>query len=147
MTGSVHAAVGALVGRYIKNKPLAFGAGVLSHLIGDIVPHQDMGIGETPIVFGTLARIGLHHGWNSSQFWGALGGVCPDFEHIPYELRKDPRRHEAMDEKWFPTHNNQIKHGGWPLHFNWGVLMQVVLFLGCLYAAGTLGRTNETHDS
>ena len=26
MTGSVHAALGAAVGRYVKNKPLAFGA-------------------------------------------------------------------------------------------------------------------------
>ena len=43
MTGSVHAALGAAVGRYVKNKPLAFGAGVLSHFLGDITPHHDVG--------------------------------------------------------------------------------------------------------
>ena len=74
MTGSVHAAIGAALGRYIRNKPLAFVAGVTSHMVGDMVPHHDLGPGETPIVFATMARIAQQHGWYSAQFWGALGG-------------------------------------------------------------------------
>lgn len=139
MTGSVHAAIGAALGKRCVNKPLAFGAGLLSHLIGDLVPHHDMGPGETPIVFGTMARIVQQHGWDSPQFWGALGAILPDFEHIPAELKKDPRRHEPMAEKWFPTHNGKAKHGRWPLQEHWGVAMQIGLYLGCLYLAGTLG--------
>jgi len=140
MTGSVHAAIGAAVGTLIKSPPLAFAAGVASHLAGDLVPHHDMGPAETPIVFATLARIGQQHGFHSSQFWGALGGVCPDFEHIPAELRRDPRRHEPMAEKLFPTHNGLAKHGTWPWREAWGIAMQVGLYLGCLYFSGTLGR-------
>lgn len=143
MTGSVHAAIGSAIGRFVKNKPLAFGLGVLSHFIGDIVPHHDMGPSETPLVFATMARIVQQHGWKSPQFWGALGGICPDFEHIPAELRKDPRRHKAMSEKIFPTHNGQVEHGEWPLAEKWGVVMQVMLFLGGLYLAGTLGRPKK----
>lgn len=140
MTGSVHVALGAALGRLIGNRPLAFGAGVLSHLIGDLVPHKDMGIGETPIVFGTLAAVGWRHGWDSPQFLGALGGICPDFEHIPWELRKDPRRHGPMEEKLFPTHSGQLQHGHWPLHPALGVAMQIALYFGCLYLAGTLRK-------
>lgn len=143
MTGSVHAALGAALGRFIKNKPLAFVAGVASHFVGDIVPHHDMGAGETPIVFGTMARIVQQHGWNSPQFWGALGAICPDFEHIPAELRKDPRRFEAMDEKLFPTHNNKVQHADWPHEEYWGVIMQIALYIGGLYLAGTLGPARK----
>ncbi len=144
MTGSVHAAIGAALGRYIKNKPLAFVVGLASHFVGDVIPHHDMGAGETPIVFGTMARIVQQHGWNSPQFWGALGAICPDFEHIPAELRKDPRRFEAMPEKLFPTHNNKVKHASWPHDEYWGVMMQIALYIGGLYLAGTLGRSQ--HD-
>ena len=146
MTGSVHAAIGAAIGRFVRNKPLAFALGVTSHFVGDIIPHQDVGAGEAPIVFGTMARIAQQHGWNSPEFWGALGAICPDFEHIPAELRKDPRRFEAMEEKWFPTHNNKVAHAEWPYAKHWGVLMQIVLYVGGLYLAGTLARSNRPND-
>lgn len=143
MTGSVHAAIGAAVGRLVRNKPLAFVAGVASHGVGDMIPHHDMGPGETPIVFATLAKIAQVHGWNSPQFWGALGGVCPDFEHIPAELKKDPRRFWPMAEKWFPTHNGRLPHSSWPLAEKWGTLMQIVLYIGGLYLAGTLLKSRK----
>jgi hypothetical protein len=143
MTGSVHAAIGATIGRYIRNKPLAFGAGVFSHFVGDITPHHDLSAAEAPLVLATMLRIGQQHGWNSSEFWGALGGICPDFEHIPYELKKDPRRFEAMPEKWFPTHNGKAEHAKWPFDERWGVLMQIVLFIGGLYLSGTLGNSKK----
>ena len=139
MTGSVHAAIGAALGRAIGNKPLSFAAGLLSHLVGDVIPHHDMGIGETPLVFSTVARIVQQHGWDSPQFWGAVGGILPDFEHIPAELLKDPRRHEPMSQKLFPTHNSTLNHAKWPFDERSGVAMQVALYLTCLYLAGTLG--------
>lgn len=143
MTGSVHAAIGAALGRYIKNPPLAFAVGVLSHMVGDMVPHKDVGPIETPLVFGTVALMGWRHGWNSPQFWGALGGICPDFEHIPAELRKDPRRFEPMAEKHFPTHNGTVNHAQWLLHPAWGVAMQIVLYAGGLYLSGTLTQDDS----
>jgi len=144
MTGSVHAAIGAMIGKRLRNKPLAFLLGMGTHALGDMVPHHDMGPGETPLVFGTLAHIALVHGWNSPAFWAALGAVLPDFEHIPAELRKDPRRSEPMEEKYFPTHNATLPHLKWPWHVNWGIAFNIVLFLGGLYLAGTLGKRQQS---
>lgn len=146
MTGSVHAAIGAAVGSLTRNRVLAFALGLGTHLVGDMVPHHDMGATETPLVFATLARVAQQHGWDSPQFWGALGGVCPDFEHIPAEWRKDPRRFGSMREKLFPTHNGLAKHANWPYRKSWGVLMQVVLFVGALYLSRTLGAPRSAKD-
>ena len=146
MTGSVHAALGAAIGSRVRNPVLAFAIGVFSHFVGDIVPHHDMGATETPLVFATLARIVQQHGWKSPHFWGALGGVCPDFEHIPGELRRDPRRMGPMPEKIFPTHNGQVKHAGWRHDETLGVLMQVVLFFAGLYISGVLSAPRTEHD-
>jgi len=143
MTGSVHAAIGSLIGSKIQNKPLAFALGLFSHFVGDVVPHHDLSAAEAPLVFATMARIGQQHGWNSSEFWAALGGICPDFEHIPAELRKDPRRFEPMPEKLFPTHNSKVDHGGWNNAPWLGEAMQIGLYLGCLYLSGTLGRKKK----
>ena len=143
MTGSVHAAIGAALGRYVTCRPIAFAIGLASHFAGDLVPHKDMGPTETPLVFATMARIVQQHGWQSSQFWCALGAICPDFEHIPAELRKDPRRHKPMPEKLFPTHNGTVAHGSWPHRESWGIAMQVALYLGGLYIAGTLGQKRQ----
>ena len=143
MTGFVHVALGAALGRFIQNKPAAFLAGMGSHLLGDVVPHLDMGAGEAPLVFGTLAQVVHRHGWNSPQFWGALGAICPDFEHIPAELRQDPRRFEKMEEKLFPTHTKrpyELHHGTWPLDNKWGLALNFSLFVAGLWLAGTWGK-------
>ena len=145
MTGSVLAAIGAAIGRKVRSKPLAFGLGLLSHAAGDVIPHHDMGPTEVPLLVGTMLRIVQQHGWNSPQFWGALGAICPDFEHIPAELRDDPRRVEAMPEKMFPTHNGKLEHAKWPYDEKLGVAMQVVLFIGGLWLAGTLGSRGDSH--
>jgi hypothetical protein len=141
MMGSVHAALGAAIGNRIRNRPLAFVAGVASHLIGDVLPHHDMGPAEAPLVFATVALVGHKHGWTSPEFFGAVGAILPDFEHIPAELRKDPRRHEPMEEKLFPTHNNSLPHSRWPLHETLGIVMNIALYVGGLYLAGTLTRS------
>jgi hypothetical protein len=143
MTGFVHAALGALLGKHIKDPFVAFGAGVGSHVLGDVVPHHDMDIGEVPLVFGTLGYLAYEHGWKSPQFWGALGAVSPDFEHISYELKKDPRRFGAMAEKFIPTHNGTLRHGKWPLEDKYGVMLNFALFIAGLWLAGTLAKRSD----
>ena len=143
MTGFVHAALGAALGKAIKNPIVAFGAGIGSHIIGDVVPHHDMDIGEVPLVFGTLGYLLYEHGPKSAQFWGALGAVCPDFEHIPYELKKDPRRFEPMKEKNVPTHNSRLNHGRWPIEEKYGVMLNFSLFIAGLWLAGTLHKKSN----
>ncbi len=144
MTGFVHAALGAALGRAIKNPLVAFGAGAASHVIGDVVPHHDMDIGEVPLVFGAVIYIAYVHGLKSPQFWGALGAISPDFEHISYELKKDPRRFKAMKEKFVPTHNGKLEHGTWPIEEKWGVMLNFSLFIAGLWLAGTLKKHSKT---
>lgn len=141
MTGTVHAAIGAAIGRATANAPLAFGLGVVSHYVGDIVPHKDLGTGEVPVLIGTMAAITYRHGWKSPQFWGALGAICPDFEHILPELKRDPRRFGAMPEKKFPTHNGRARHAGWRFSYASGFAMQVALLFAGLYFAGTFEKS------
>ena len=141
MTGFVHAALGAAIGRYVKNPYVAFAVGVASHIVGDVIPHHDMDIGEVPLVFGTLGYLGYEHGLKSPQFWGALGAICPDFEHIPYELKQAPRRFEPMPQKMIPTHNNRLPHGRWPGEKKWGVFLNFTLFLLGLWLAGSLAKS------
>lgn len=145
MTGFVHAALGAALGRFIKNKPLAFAVGVGSHLVGDVVPHKDMGIGEAPLLAGTMLQIVCANGFNSPQFWGALGGICPDFEHIYYEITQDPRRFETMEEKVFPTHTRrayEVEHGTWPIDEKWGLMLTFTLFVAGLWLADSLHKNS-----
>lgn len=133
-------AVGAAIGKLLRHPLPALAGGMMSHLIGDALPHRDVGPGETPLVFATLAWVGKHHGWRSGQFWGALGAILPDFEHISYQLRKDPRRFGPIAEKWFPTHNYRIPHGRWNHSTASGVAIQVVLYVLGLWIAGALSR-------
>jgi hypothetical protein len=143
MTGFVHAAIGAALGRFIRNKPLAFAVGVLSHGVGDLIPHHDLGPAEAPLLVSTLGLIIEKHGWGSPQFWGALGAICPDFEHIPAEVRRDPRRFEPMEEKYFPTHNNTLPHAQWPYDERWGHVMNFTLVVGALALAGVFSSRRK----
>ena len=136
MTGSVHAAIGAAIGRYVRIKPLAFALGVLSHGVGDVIPHHDVGTWEAPVLLGTMAAIVKKYGVDSPEFWGALGAICPDFEHIPAELRRDPNRFELNTSKLFPTHNGQIEHAGWPFDERLGSAAQIALWAAGLWLAG-----------
>lgn len=138
MTGSVHAAVGAAIGRYVRIKPLAFALGVFSHGVGDVIPHHDVGLWEAPVLLGTMTAIVNKFGVNSPEFWGALGAICPDFEHIPAELRRDPNRFEVNTSKLFPTHNGKLEHARWPFNERLGILMQIVLWATGLWLAGML---------
>lgn len=138
MTGSVHAAVGAAIGRYVRIKPLAFALGVFSHGVGDVIPHHDVGLWEAPVLLGTMTAIVNKFGVNSPEFWGALGAICPDFEHIPAELRRDPNRFEVNMSKLFPTHNGKLEHARWPFNERLGILMQIVLWATGLWLAGML---------
>ena len=142
MTGTVHAALGAAIGKVTNNALLAFALGVVSHYVGDVIPHKDVGPIEAPTLLGTMGAITWRHGWKSPQFWGALGAICPDFEHIPAELRRDPRRFDPMPEKFFPTHNGRAPHAGWPYSKASGVAMQAALLVVGLYIAGTLSKNS-----
>lgn len=107
MLGAVHACVGAGVGSFTENKAVAFAAGLFSHLVTDALPHRDLEdpVFEVPLVLGALAGIAYWKGPDSPEFWGALGGVAPDFEHALVVAGLMEKEREI-----FPTH---VAGGKW----------------------------------
>ncbi len=106
MIGAVHACIGAGAGSLVESQGAAFAAGVVSHAIADALPHRDLSPEvEAPLLLGALAGIACWKGLDSTEFWGAMGAVAPDFEHaLSYVgLIGD-------DKKVFPTH---IDGGKW----------------------------------
>ncbi|MBI3910035.1 MAG: hypothetical protein HY320_03775 [Armatimonadetes bacterium] len=95
------------MGRLIGRPAAAFGAGVVTHLVGDLLPHRDFDLAlETLLLGGTLLALAASEGVHSPAFLGALGGVAPDVEHglALLGLMDD-------DQKWFPTHTGRLPHG------------------------------------
>ncbi|HOP79759.1 MAG TPA: hypothetical protein PLU88_05205 [Armatimonadota bacterium] len=106
MTGATHASIGAALGAIIRKPGLAFAAGVVSHIIADILPHRDCPPKvEAALLTATLGFIIARYGINSPQFWGAAGAVSPDFEHLLLELGLI-----RPEDEIFPTH---IDYGKW----------------------------------
>jgi hypothetical protein len=108
MIGAVHASIGAAIGAFCGKKSTAFVAGMLSHAISDALPHRDYPPRvEVPLMAGTVLLIGALKGFNSPEFWGAVGAISPDTEHglAAAGLTR-------FDKEIFPTHSNNAKlHG------------------------------------
>ena len=127
MMAWVHAAVGAALGRLIGHPAKAFGAGVASHAICDLIPHRDLKpIQEAPLLALALGLIVWRRGLMSPETLGAAGAVSPDTENIAAHLGIIPRK--AMV---FPTHQGDATHG----RKTESILPQVVLATVCLTIA------------
>jgi hypothetical protein len=109
-----HALTGAYIGKEIGYPPLAFLAGVISHLLLDSIPHNDgpddiAGKSENdPVSFAQYAIVAAdiiltvsafvyfytHNLLSTGMFWGAFGGIFPDvIDNFPLwtpTLRKLP---------------------------------------------------------
>lgn len=108
MIGAVHAAIGACIGAFCKSKKSAYAAGVVSHIVADSLPHQDLSVKqEVPLLTGTMLAIAAWRGIDSPEFWGAAGGVSPDIEHGLAYLGITPQ-----DKRIFPTHIFDGKYHG-----------------------------------
>lgn len=89
MLSLTHAAVGGAVGGFIANPAVAFGAGILSHIIIDKVPHywpKSPKYQGFQIVLDSIATLimlyflfSLEKSFFSPIFWGAAGGAFVDF--------------------------------------------------------------------
>jgi len=83
VTATVHAAIGAGLGALLKTPGKAFIAGVISHHFADKTPHKEASlILDVPAVIALLCFFRARYGGKSPQFWGALGALAPDFEHV-----------------------------------------------------------------
>lgn len=112
-------ALGAAIGSLCRKKRDAFLAGIASHLIADITPHRDWSWEVEPLfAVGALLGIGAWRGLDSTEFWGALGGIAPDAEHtllISGVIRRE--------DELFPTHFKAGKYHGRQTKKRWSQLL------------------------
>lgn len=98
MIATNHALAGLIIGEYIHNPALAFGAGVLSHIVLDEIPHFDFdrflkkkwqfnfAIGVDLVLFGILIIIFLPKmTLTPSIIAGVLGALSLDLiDNVPF---------------------------------------------------------------
>lgn len=97
---------GAMIGSHYDSPLQAALAGVVMHGIMDIAPHGEIHDRQFEIATTAagLAALGAGVGFRSPVWWGALGGVLPDAEHVL------PRRLRGGRGGWFPTHYFKALH-------------------------------------
>ena len=128
MMAWVHASIGAALGSEMKTRRSSFAAGVVSHLLADLVPHRDYEMPvEVPLVLVALGYIAYRHGIKSREMAGALGAISPDIENGLARLNVVP-------ETWFPTHTGRPWFIGHGRRID-SPMPQVLLAAACLYAA------------
>ena len=124
MIAAVHALVGAAIGRLTGNRGAAFGIGVLSHLLCDLLPHRDLNPRvEASLLAVALGTVAAGAGIDSPETAGAIGAVAPDFENAAVVCGLLPRERMV-----FPSHQGDHSHGR-PIDT---VLPQVALAACCL---------------
>ena len=107
MIASVHAVVGASIGKFAGETEGALIAGVASHLLCDLLPHKDFDAKtEAILLAGAMSALAGKFGVTSPEFVGACGAVAPDMENAAFRLGL--LREEQMR---FPTHLGDDKHG------------------------------------
>ena len=111
MITASHLLVGGAAGSLTDQPLLAFGLGVVSHAVCDMVPHfdirdyrRDVALGVV-VAAGTIAAATLRGGVSPGYLWGMIGGVVPDIENLLWQMG-------LLDggRRIFPTH----RKGGLP---------------------------------
>ena len=118
MIVSLHVATGALGGSLIRSRLGSLPLGLLLHLAGDRMPHEDIADRDFEIGSGIAAVLLLAavRGPFDPAVTGALAASSPDLEHVVRFLRPGGRKH-------FPSHRLH----GW--HRSGGVPAPVQLLL------------------
>lgn len=125
----MHVGSGAAAGALLGTRRRAVLAGPLLHLLGDVIPHQDISSRRFEIRSGLalVALVALRYGPTHPAVVGALAASAPDIEHV-WPLPRPGGR------KLFPTHR-------WPgLHRTggvkaWGQLLAAGVMVGMVVSA------------
>ncbi len=118
MIVSLHVATGAAGGSLVGSRRLSVPLGLLLHLLGDLMPHEDLPDRDFEIRSGIAAVLLLaaSRGPLDPAVTGALAASSPDLEHVFRILRPGGRKH-------FPSHRLR----GW--HRSGGMSAPVQLLL------------------
>jgi hypothetical protein len=131
----MHVASGAAAGALLGSRRRALAAGPLLHLVGDLVPHQDIASRRFEIGSGLAMVVVLAatRGPLDPAVFGAAASSAPDLEHV-FRLRRLGRR------KLFPTH----RFAGW--HKSGGVRAWIQLLVAGAIFGATIVRRRATED-
>jgi membrane associated rhomboid family serine protease len=128
---SLHMATGAAAGHALGSRLAAVAVGPLLHVLGDRMPHEEVGSRPFEIASGAVAALllALRRGPLDPATLGALSASAPDLEHV---LPFRPKGARTL----FPSHRFE----GW--HRSGGVPVSVQLaaagfILGAILAAPT----------
>ncbi|MBD0289808.1 MAG: hypothetical protein ICV74_01025 [Thermoleophilia bacterium] len=132
MIVSLHVATGAAAGALLGRPRLAAAVGPLLHVLGDLLPHEDIPSLPAEVAAGIVevgalaARLGPLH----PATVGALAACAPDLEHVVRPARRSRR-------ELFPSHRIE----GW--HRSGGVSVALQLGLAAVLLALVLVRSRE----
>lgn len=139
MTGAVHASIGAAVGSLCKGRASAFLAGVVSHLVADMIPHKDFPPSiEVPLMAAAVTGIAAWRGTDSTEFWGTLGAIAPDSEHGLFVAGAI-----ASEQRVFPTHISDGKYHGRESNERWS---QFLITVAAVAVVAARARKRDTAD-
>ena len=134
MIVSLHVASGAAVGAGAGSRWGAVALGLLAHLVGDRVPHQDVPSRRFELRSGValLLLVALRRGPLDPATIGAAAASAPDLEHVVRLPRPGGR-------KLFPSHRFRGWHraGGLPA---WLQLVAAGALAGLVVADGRRSR-------
>ena len=126
MVTSLHVATGAAVGTLVRSRRQAVVLGLVSHALGDRVPHQDNASRRFEIVSAAagIVLLAVTRGPTDRATVGALAASVPDVEHVI-------RLPRPRGRKLFPSHRVAGWHrsGGLPA---WAQVLTAGLLLGAL---------------
>ena len=130
MIVSLHVASGAAVGATARSRRTAVALGLLSHAVGDRIPHRDIPSRRFELRSGValLLLVALRRGALDRATIGAAAAATPDVEHVLRLPRPGGR-------KLFPSHRFEGWHrpGGLP---TWLQLLTAGVLAGLVLAPG-----------
>ncbi len=145
---TTHALLGALIGEQVASHPaLAFGLGLISHFLADIIPHGDSNLYKGYVSGSKVKRavayvtvdalvamlfvLGLFNtGFNEHRLaisLGILGSVLPDLLVAVYQLFHVERLRWFNKFHFFFHNLITSKKGDIPL--GWGIVMQLIVLV------------------
>jgi hypothetical protein len=130
---SLHVASGAALGAVARSRRRAVGLGLLAHLVGDRIPHQDIPSRRFELRSGValLFLVALRRGVLDPATMGAAAASAPDIEHVLRLPRPGGR-------KLFPSH----RFHGW--HRPGGLPAGLQLLLAGALAGGVIASRRRS---
>jgi hypothetical protein len=156
MLATVHLLVGAAVGLYTGNPIWAFAAGFASHFFLDAIPHTDPATlkhkpdrGRFTLTDYVLAFLDVTIGaallfWvlfayvaqppAPSLFWGALGGVSPDFVATGFKWIPGLQKNSILS--WYYKFDRAVQNTAGKSEWDFGIVTQVLAAVVALFFLG-----------